>query len=109
MMISGFAEKDPCILSCMAQMNLIVTPAFEAALEKVMRQRGFGNKSEAVRTIIQEVAGAVETPEEIKRKRREAFEKLRGSWANMSTDLPRHPDGSVNWKAWKEEIHEGMP
>lgn len=93
----------------MAQMNLIVTPAFEAALEKIMRQRGFGNKSEAVRTIVEEAAVSVESPEDVRKRRAQALEEMRGAWANASPDLPRHADGSVNWKAFKDEIHEGMP
>ena len=81
----------------MAQMNLIVTPAFEAALERLMRRRGFANKSEAVRTIIEEAAGPVETPEEIREARRKALNELSG--------IIKEP---FDWRAEKAWIYEGM-
>ncbi len=93
----------------MAQMNLIVTPAFEAALERLMRRRGFANKSEAVRAVVEEAAKAVESLEDLKSRRAETLDRIRGSWAGKSPDLPRTANGAVDWKAFKDEIHEGMP
>ncbi len=81
----------------MAQMNLIVTPAFEAALERIMRRRGFANKSEAVRTVIEEVAGPAETAEEIRMARAKALEELSG--------IIKEP---FDWRAEKAWIYEGM-
>lgn len=62
----------------MAQMNLIVTPAFEAALERLVKRRGFASRSEAVRTVVQEAAGVEETSEEILAARMAALERLTG-------------------------------
>lgn len=94
----------------MAQLNLVVTPSFEAALERLMRRRGFANKSEAVRTVVEEAAGIEETPEEIRMRRRAVLEKMWGLYADhQGPDFPRKSDGTVDWKAVKEEIHEGMP
>ena len=81
----------------MAQMNLIVTPAFEAALERLMKRRGFATKSEAVRTVIEEVAGIEETPEEIRAARAKALEALSG--------IIKEP---FDWRAEKAWIYEGM-
>ena len=89
-------------------MNLIVTPAFEAALERLMRRRGFANKSEAVRAVVEEAAGTEETPEEIRAARIAALDRLTGIWAGPDK-LPRKEDGSLNWGAIKNEIYEGMP
>lgn len=92
----------------MAQMNLIVTPQFEAALERLMRRRGFTNKSEAVRTVVEEVAEQEETPEEIRAARAAALDRMTGAWAG-SNKLPRKGDGTLDWGAIKDEIREGMP
>ena len=62
----------------MAQMNLVVTPAFEAALERLMRRRGFASKSEALRTVVEEAAGPEETLEEMRAARMAALERLSG-------------------------------
>lgn len=92
----------------MAQMNLIVTPAFEAALERLMRRRGFASKSEAVRIVVEEAAGVEETPEEVKAARMAALDRLTGAWTGPD-ELPRLEDGTLDWGAIKDEIHEGMP
>lgn len=81
----------------MAQLNLVVTPSFEAALERIMRRRGFANKSEAVRTVIEEAAGIVETPEEVRDARVAALERLSG--------VIKEP---FDWKAEKAWIYQGM-
>lgn len=78
----------------MAQLNLVVTPSFEAALERLMRRRGFANKSEAVRTVVEEAAGIEETPEEVRMRRRAVLEKMWGSYAQsgMAPYDPREED-----------------
>lgn len=81
----------------MAQMNLIVTPAFEAALERLMRRRGFANKSEAVRIVVEEAAGVEETPEEIRAARMAALQRLRG--------IIKEPFDYQKERDW---IYEGM-
>lgn len=81
----------------MAQMNLIVTPAFEAALERIMRRRGFANKSEAVRTIVEEAAGPEETLDEVRAARAKALEELSG--------IIKEP---FDWRTEKAWIYEGM-
>ncbi len=92
----------------MAQMNLIVTPAFEAALERLMRRRGFANKSEAVRAVVKEAAGVAESPEEVRAARMAALDRLTGIWQGPD-NLPRLNDGTIDWGTLKDEIHEGMP
>ena len=92
----------------MAQMNLIVTPAFEAALERLVKRRGFANRSEAVRTVVEEAAGVEETPEEIRAARMAALDRLTGIWTG-GPDLPRNEDGTIDWGTLKDEIYEGMP
>lgn len=62
----------------MAQMNLIVTLAFEAALERLMRRRGFASRSEAVCAAVEEAAGVEETSEDIRAARLAALQRLRG-------------------------------
>ena len=81
----------------MAQMNLIVTPAFEAALERLVKRRGFANRSEAVRTVVEEAAGVEETPEEIRAARLVALRRLRGI-------LPKDFD----YQKERDWIYEGM-
>ena len=81
----------------MAQMNLIVTPAFEAALERLMRRRGFATKSEAVRVVIEEAAGPEETWDEIRAARAKALDALTG--------IIKEP---LDWRAEKAWIYEGM-
>ena len=89
-------------------MNLIVTPAFEVALERLMRRRGFASKSEAVRIVVEEAAGVQETPEEIRAARRAAIDRLTGIWDGPDT-FPRKADGTIDWGALKDELYEGMP
>ena len=40
----------------MGQININVTPEFDAALARMMRARGIRNKSEAIRTAVTEAA-----------------------------------------------------
>ncbi len=81
----------------MAQMNLVTTPTFEAALDRLMRRRGFASKSETVRTIIEEVAGREESPEAVRAARAKALEDLSG--------IIKEP---FDWRAEKAWIYEGM-
>lgn len=51
----------------MTRMSITTTPTFDAALERLMRRRGFANKSVAVRTAVEEAADlSEETPEDSK-------------------------------------------
>ena len=81
----------------MAQMNLIVTPQFEAALERLVKRRGFANRSEAVRTVVEEAAGREETPEELRAARLAGLERLSGI-------LPKDFD----FEKTRDWIYEGM-
>ena len=81
----------------MAQMNLIVTPQFEAALERLVKRRGFANRSEAVRTVVEEAAGVEETPEELRAARLAGLERLSGI-------LPKDFD----FEKTRDWIYEGM-
>ena len=87
---------------------ITVDSALEEDLRKVMVGRGLATEEEALRAVIKEAAQAVETLEDVRRKRAEAIRELRGSWAG-GPDLPRKDDGSVDWGALKDEIHKGMP
>ena len=91
----------------MAQMNLIVTPQFEAALERIMRRRGFASKSEAVRAVVEEAAGEA-TAEEVRAARMAALDRLTGIWAGPG-NLPRKEAGNLDWGAIKDDIHKDMP
>ena len=64
---------------------------------RIMRRRGFSNKSEAVRTVIEEVAGTEETPEEVQTARRAALERLSG--------IIKEPFDYQKERDW---IYEGM-
>jgi len=71
------------------QMNLNVTPEFEADLERLMKARGSESKSELVRQVIHEAAQATA-------KRRD-WESLAGVFADGKT---HHPDD-------EDELWEG--
>lgn len=88
---------------------ITIDPTLEADLRKVMIGRGIATEDEALRTVVQEAARAVESSEEAQRQRREAIKSARGSWAGRGPDLPRMADGTVNWGTLKDEIYEGMP
>jgi len=52
-----------CIMVCMQQLNLNVTPDFERDLQRYMKQRGIATKSDAIRQALREAvarAGGVE-------------------------------------------------
>lgn len=82
----------------MAQLNLVVTPDFEADLRRVMLGRGFANKSEALRALVAEEA---HRQEENRNRRLEAIDRFRGSVPND----PAHP---TDWSKEKDWIYEGM-
>jgi hypothetical protein len=45
-----------CMMLCMRQLNLNVTPEFERDLRRLMRQRGISNKSDAIRGAVADAA-----------------------------------------------------
>lgn len=86
---------------------IMLDTALEEDLRKVMVGRGLGTEEEALRIVVQEAAQAVDA--ETRQRREEAIRAAHGAWAGKGPDLPRKDDGSVDWAAWKDEIHEGMP
>jgi Arc/MetJ-type ribon-helix-helix transcriptional regulator len=79
------------------QMNLVVTPEFERALQRLMKRRGFTTKSEAVRAVVEEAAGPEESWDETRERRRKALASLTG--------IIKEP---FDWRQEKAWIYEGM-
>ncbi|MBI5478797.1 MAG: hypothetical protein HY906_08080 [Deltaproteobacteria bacterium] len=66
----------------MGQLNINMTPEFEAAIQRVMRARGLKTKADAVRLAVQEAAERVSPPEATEFS----------SWIGIARSAPENPN-----------------
>ena len=80
------------------QMNFVLTPEVERALQTLVERGGYATKSEAVRGVVLEAARA-KSDEELVARRRAALKEMTG--------LLYDPDRPYDPK-WRDELYEGM-
>lgn len=81
------------------QMNFVLTPEVERALQTLVERGGYATKSEAVRGVVLEAARAT-SDEEVLARRRAALQEMTGLLAKPGMP-PYDP-------RWEDELYEGM-